>query len=127
LTLTSLPVGEIPHPTVYKSEKYSSLWIAKSTRHDKKDTCAVLSLSHGSFNGQGLIALFPNPAGNDVTLTYTDANLRGTTATITDLHGRKMMRLTVTKDRQTIDISILPTGLYYLHLANGACLKLMKL
>lgn len=79
------------------------------------------------FNGgKGIIALYPNPASTDAILESTMPALHGTAAVLSDVQGRDVMHVTVTGGKQKIDLRRLSNGVYYLRLANGSALKLVK-
>jgi hypothetical protein len=75
---------------------------------------------------KGRTAVYPNPAGTELTLENSNSNLRGTTANLTDVQGRTVMQIVVGEGKQATDIHLLVPGIYYLRFANGSALKLMK-
>ena len=59
--------------------------------------------------------LYPNPASNELTLDLAyDIRWIGKIIQITNLHGQVLMNVTVTSKLVRIDISKLPTGIYFL-------------
>jgi hypothetical protein len=76
------------------------------------------------FTVDGSIILSPVPATNIVTLSVPE-QLHGSIAYITDVQGKQVLRFTVSGN-QNINISGLATGMYYLKLADGTMLKLIK-
>ena len=59
--------------------------------------------------------LYPNPATNELTLDLAyDIRWIGKIIQITNLHGQVLMNVTVTSKLVRIDISKLPTGIYFL-------------
>jgi sugar lactone lactonase YvrE len=77
-----------------------------------------------TFTGDGSASLSPVPAKNAVTLS-TPEHLQGSVAYITDIQGKLILRFTVSGN-QNIDVSGLAAGMYYLKLADGAMLKIIK-
>jgi CubicO group peptidase (beta-lactamase class C family) len=77
----------------------------------------------GNANG---IALYPNPAGDRIVLHTAGYRLQGTTASITDVQGRKAMDITIREEAQSVDLQALPAGVYALRLVNGSTLRLIK-
>ncbi len=72
------------------------------------------------------ISLFPNPATNLITINYNE-NLKGTAVAIYDVMGRTVLSKIL--ENNTLDVSTLNTGLYFLNLnLNGqmARLKFIK-
>lgn len=77
-----------------------------------------------TFTSDGSASLSPVPAKNAVTLS-TPEHLQGSVAYITDIQGKLVLHFTVTGN-QNIDVSGLAAGMYYLKLADGAMLKIIK-
>ncbi len=72
------------------------------------------------------ISLSPNPAANFITINYIE-NLKGASVAVYDVMGRTVLMNTL--ENNTIDVSSLNTGLYFIHLnINGqsARLKFIK-
>jgi len=91
---------------------------------------ATVNMGATSINSAGseeFVRIRPNPAGNEVTLDLIDPRLGGTKASLLDMQGRSMKSLTIAQGQQKIEIHMLPAGLYFLRLANGAALTLVKL
>jgi hypothetical protein len=73
-----------------------------------------------------MAVLYPNPAGDEVTLHYSDRNLRGTEALLTDVQGKTVRTLTIRESGQGINLQHLPPGSYFLRLKTGKVLRLVK-
>lgn len=71
------------------------------------------------------ISIAPVPATTTVTLVTNNSQLNGTIATLTDMMGRQIRKITL-KASQQIDISGLKAGTYILRLTNGETVKIMK-
>ena len=66
------------------------------------------------------LSIFPNPARNSITATFTPFVLPGADLTITDLTGRVRLRQPANPTgHQVINIAGLPAGLYVLRLNDG--------
>lgn len=61
-------------------------------------------------------SISPNPVKNDLILTLSDNNI--TSLSIINLVGKEVMQLDV-KAGKTFDVSILPNGIYFLHITKG--------
>ena len=70
--------------------------------------------------------LYPQPAVNTLTLEMNQVKLLNTDALLADNLGRVLQKIKLTQSRQAINISTLKPGTYYLRLANGEALKLIK-
>jgi glucose/arabinose dehydrogenase len=70
--------------------------------------------------------LYPQPANSTVILELNNTQLLNTVATLVDNQGRVLRQIRLTQSLQSVNISALKLGIYYLHLANGESLKLIK-
>jgi hypothetical protein len=70
--------------------------------------------------------LYPQPATSSVIMELNSVQLLNTEATLADNQGRALRQIKLTQPRQAIDISSLKPGMYYLRLADGKALKLIK-
>lgn len=68
--------------------------------------------------------IFPSPA-NDVISIAIDASLIGTEAFIADQTGRMVIHLQLDATQNKVDVSALPDGVYYIHIANSTAKKLV--
>ena len=59
--------------------------------------------------------LYPNPAGGSVTIEYPS----GGELAIYDPVGRKLIQVVVSESIQTVDISLLPAGVYVVKVTDG--------
>lgn len=73
-----------------------------------------------------VVTVGPVPSGSFVTLHHTDVQLAGTDAFITDATGRRIAALTLDGADQRIDMRNWLPGIYFLHLANGQVLRLIR-
>lgn len=81
-----------------------------------------------SVNAQGIqgnYTLSPVPSGTEVWLRG-DGALAGSTATVVNAAGQTIAELLLGTGDQRIDIRTWPAGHYFLHLANGQVLKLVR-
>lgn len=74
-------------------------------------------------------SVFPNPAGNQIQIQYPAINGK-TQVIITDLSGRTIHSSLIVKNQTSVDISIVPSGIYFLTLltdkTNLGTVKLIK-
>jgi hypothetical protein len=70
--------------------------------------------------------LYPQPANRNVTMELNSIQLLNTVATLVDNQGRVLRQIKLTQQRQPIDIASLKPGTYYVRLADGDALKLVK-
>jgi hypothetical protein len=91
---------------------------------------AIVNMAAASVSGTnatgGIVAVYPNPAGTEMTLENTDVRLQGTTAVMTDAQGRAAMTIRVSNALQTVDIRKLAVGVYYLRFSNGVSVRMIK-
>lgn len=73
----------------------------------------ALSIAKTKVNNAKL-EVFPNPSEGTIAIYSTELEENAGTAMITDLSGRLMMTINSVQNRQTLDISNLPTGTYLL-------------
>jgi hypothetical protein len=79
-----------------------------------------------SVAGEGnLAAIYPNPAGAQVTFQVSDALLK-TNATLHDITGRRIQSMVIKTNKQEIDIQSLPSGIYILKFADGSLQRFLK-
>ena len=62
--------------------------------------------------GESAISLYPNPATDKVTLTMAEQG----EVNVMDVTGRMVMKQSVSVGDNTLDVSSLPNGLYYVKL-----------
>lgn len=84
----------------------------------------ITSVTENIAAGNGKVAVYPNPAGNEITLINLpddDGIVR-----IYGMDGRLLRQATLTPSEPTIDISTLQSGVYFL-VADGQTTKFIKL
>ena len=70
--------------------------------------------------------LYPQPATRTVTIELNSIQLLNTIGTLVDNQGRVLRQIKLIQQRQTIDVSSLKPGTYYLRMADSEALKLIK-
>jgi predicted outer membrane repeat protein len=70
--------------------------------------------------------IYPNPAKESIHLVTKATELLNSTAIITDLTGKVMLRINIASTDQLISLADLPQGIYLLRLANGTIFKISK-
>lgn len=73
------------------------------------------------------IALYPNPASDEVQLHLEQSALDIHRAELRDLKGRKIKFVTITKDGATLDLSEIDKGLYVVNAFGGGFSRSLKL
>ena len=79
--------------------------------------CVIYSGLHDSKPEQNF-ELYPNPATNTVTITV-DESMIGSTATITDVTGRKVAAVQLNIQHSQLNITNFPSGLYFICIGNS--------
>jgi hypothetical protein len=74
-------------------------------------------------------SIVPNPAQDVVTIVFANEIATNTTFTIYDINGKATTTVAVSKDTQqlSLNISHLPSGIYYCRLANSAGIEKLVL
>lgn len=84
-------------------------------------------LTFNGVNNRGLyVQAYPNPVKRNGVLTINSNAAIGSKARFTDLQGRTILMITMNHASETVDISQVPSGLYFLQLGNGAVQKIIK-
>jgi len=123
--LPSVPVTDLH---IHQGSEY--LYAATYGRSSYKINIAENILSPTNQDLQTTIALFPNPAQDTVVISFQH-QAENIAVTIYDALGRKMMHKTIPAvlNKASLDISVLPKGLYYVGLdiaGAGTTKKLIK-
>ena len=71
------------------------------------------------------VTVYPVPARNQVTISFTGNELLGTQALLIDRSGRPLKTFYLNKQQTQLPLYNLPTGLYYLQLSNGQTTPVM--
>ncbi|MCE7063846.1 choice-of-anchor Q domain-containing protein [Dyadobacter sp. CY326] len=75
--------------------------------------------------GANTAAIYPNPANSEVTFLASNAMLK-TSATLHDISGRKLQTIMISSNKQRLNISSLPGGVYILKFADGTAETFVK-
>lgn len=92
---------------------------------DTSDCISVTSIGINDISANNGVLLYPNPANNQVNVTAQNMKQ----VMIYDATGRLVTNQVATTDMQTIDISVLPAGLYHVRVVTetgNSVLPLMK-
>jgi len=65
------------------------------------------------------IEIYPNPATNSINIELPACDNCETIYSIYDLSGRKLIQNTISESKNTISVSNLPDGTYFIHLVSG--------
>ncbi len=83
----------------------------------------VVSVSIASANA---VKLYPTMAASKINLTVSDRSLLHTHFIILDGNGKRVSEGTIKSNEQTIDVSNLNKGIYFLKIQNGSAFKFLK-
>jgi hypothetical protein len=101
-----------------EASNYEGFWVDDVEVRSVQDS----TVSVGSQYGGGVYTLhtYPNPAGNSL---YVSTNVPVATVplvgSIYDVMGRKVLTFSMNKPSTTVDVALLPSGMYNLRLMNG--------
>jgi Concanavalin A-like lectin/glucanases superfamily/Secretion system C-terminal sorting domain len=70
--------------------------------------------------------IYPNPVKDKTTLQINDGKLSGSRAKIIDAAGKTVFSFIIKNNFETVDMSLLPAGLYVLQTADGNNQKIIK-
>ncbi len=90
-----------------------------------KYACEVV-LSNGSDINESNIAVYPNPAANNITIQVTE-DLVNATFIMTDISGKQVMNSRITSIQSEIDLSELNNGQYILSIQTENGIKTQKI
>jgi hypothetical protein len=76
--------------------------------------------------GSANTSVFPNPAVSGVTLQMDGTSLLNTSAKLLDAGGRAISQQMITGQQQYFDLHGLTGGIYFLQLADGTTIKILK-
>ena len=74
----------------------------------------------------GLTAVYPNPATNQITINVADQSLINTQVIMTDLSGKILQRISLNQATTQVNISNFAKGMYILKFTNGNSIKIVK-
>jgi predicted outer membrane repeat protein len=75
---------------------------------------------------QDFINLYPNPTKDNITLVGLHASLLGTMAILADVSGKEIKKVKLINSNQSILLSDINVGIYFLGLADGSNIKIIK-
>ena len=110
------------HDTLYIGGAFSAIsadtirYIAKWSGGNFVDTCSMPVGIHEITQKDIPFSLYPNPATNQLNLSFLSAPKTKNLLSITDLIGTNMLKESIDDGDSVIDISLLPTGIYFLEL-----------
>lgn len=79
-----------------------------------------------SITSSGVAKLYPTMAVSKITLSVPDRSLLQTRFLIFDNNGKRVSEGTIKSTEQTIDVSNLNKGIYFLKIQNGSAFKFLK-
>jgi len=77
----------------------------------------------------GKFAVYPNPANSNLTIVFPDNyNASNNALEILDVTGRSIVNspLTIHNSQMSVDVSTLPSGMYFIKIGNGNSSQLEK-
>lgn len=123
--LSTTITGLIPNTTYFVFIRDScgsnfGKWVGN---HFQTQPLGVQSLK----SGQSEITIYPNPATNVIVVNSQKASGRSSAATLTDVYGKTIKMIKLNGDKQLVDVSDLPDGLYFIKYADEATSQTIKL
>ena len=118
------------HDYSYLDESVTSLNVSKiyyrlkQKDNDGKSTYSSIVLLIISKNKS--VIIYPNPANETLTLSFSNNALLHTHAIITDIQGKQVKQFTINSLQEKIDISNLSKGTYMIKLSDGDVEKFLK-
>jgi hypothetical protein len=97
-----------------------------------EEACETVGVGQSAVSGQrSAVRIYPNPASSSI-IVESDELLPNSYFTLYNFHGQEVLHQRITEENTIIDISRLPSGLYFYHtwtMDNGqpATGKLVKL
>lgn len=79
-----------------------------------------------SDNSNNKTIIYPTPAQTSVTISIADDALLNTKAIVKDIKGATVISLNINSMHQTIDVSKLQSGIYFVQFSNGTVGKIIK-
>ena len=118
----NLPAGTHVNNTAYIYFDFNAPVLTNTTTNTISTNTGIQTLKtqHSTFS------MYPNPASNSVTITV-DESLLNTTATITDITGRKMMSVQLNTQHSTLSTSNFANGVYILSISKQCGVLTQKL
>ena len=88
-----------------------------NSEQEVQTKCDTLSVENISVNDE--FSIFPNPAENEITITFVKSGIApGTGISILTPVGQEILLQSITGPSGRIDISNLPRGIYFVRFAN---------
>jgi hypothetical protein len=115
-----MPTGAIARSRVGIYFDYNDVLLTNTVENRKG--CPVTSVE--TIGIQQHVALFPNPTSG--MLTIQTGNQQFATLAITNAIGQELLQQSMVRNEQTIDVSSLPAGIYYLTLRGNEGTEVRK-
>jgi hypothetical protein len=78
-------------------------------------------------NNAGVLAkIYPNPARDQFTITIKDNSLLNTQATLSDMNGKVLQKISITQSATRVNVSTYVKGVYILKFKDGTGVKVIK-
>lgn len=77
-------------------------------------------------SGQAQITIYPNPATNIIVINAQKTSGKAYTATLIDVYGKTIKTIRLGGDKQLIDVSSLPAGIYFIRYADEVTSQTIK-
>jgi hypothetical protein len=74
---------------------------------------------------ESMLSVYPNPAIDKMTIEIT-GNVNGSNLSIRNLNGQELITRQITQPKTTIDVSNLPSGVYFVRLTNDKTVEVGK-
>ncbi|MES2620688.1 MAG: T9SS type A sorting domain-containing protein, partial [Bacteroidota bacterium] len=109
----NLPIGTVINNTAFIYFDFNAPVVTNTT----SNTIAVINAVGEVRNQKSEIRIYPNPASNSVTISVDEAML-GSTATVTDITGRKMMGVQLATRNLQLETTTFASGVYFVTVSN---------
>lgn len=93
---------------------------------DKDGAFTYSNVVKVDFDGNSSTSVYPIPTSSYLNFNVSNSSLFGTTASIMDISGRNLKAVAIAGSTQKLNVSNMPTGIYFIKLVDGSCVKFIK-
>ena len=115
---------------------YSVCFTDDNTGYAVGDNCIILKTTTGGYGNSveetispnTLFTVFPNPACNNITISFKKGLTKDMCVSIFDINGKQVMhKVSRNQNLVEFDVSTLPAGMYLLKIRTGEGIEVKKL
>jgi ELWxxDGT repeat protein len=112
----------------YSTTKNAKFYVIVTINGCSSDPSFSFNPRVGSINGNNLgsISMYPNPATDNLTLEFKDPGITGSRYYINNLEGKTLIAGKLTEIKNEIDVSNIPSGVYFIKLISDGNIGLIK-